>query len=245
MSLVISVQRSLPWAHACDEDRESSRSDASSNASIVAIVCSSNSRTAPRTVAAMGSSRTAENGGESAWPPRSHKDHPPPMSERCEDRSLLEREPNARGGQLELDATVRGGHLHHHAVLVLHDYRFAAAEHRPSRASGDVGAGEVLELPKGHHGALRGAPRKARFTERQSPDLDGVSPSQIGQCPRAPAESDPGGHRTLRQLQRGRGHPVLCCGRADYREQTSQHQRDQQLTHDHLLLLLGPPPRPL
>src|SRR5215467_14157624 len=61
MSLVISLQRSLPWAHACDEDRGSSRSDASSNASIVAIVCSSNSRTAPRTVAAIGSSRRADH----------------------------------------------------------------------------------------------------------------------------------------------------------------------------------------
>src|SRR5262249_1050179 len=105
-----------------------------------------------------------------------------------------------------------------------------------------VGAGEVLELLEGHHGALRRAPREARFTERQSPDFDGVSPSQIGQCPRAPAESDPGGHGTLRQLQRGRGHPVLSCGRTDHREQTPQHQRDQQLTHDHLLLLLGSPP---
>src|SRR5215475_9936422 len=53
MSLVIRVQRSLPWAHACDESIVSSSSEAASNASIVAIVCSSSSRTAPRTVAAI------------------------------------------------------------------------------------------------------------------------------------------------------------------------------------------------
>jgi len=40
MSFVISVQRSLPWAHGCDEDIGNSRSDASSSASIVTIVWS-------------------------------------------------------------------------------------------------------------------------------------------------------------------------------------------------------------
>src|SRR5262245_3571253 len=57
MSLVISVQTSLPWAHACVEDIASSWSDASSNAPMVTIVCSSNSRMASRRVAAMGASR--------------------------------------------------------------------------------------------------------------------------------------------------------------------------------------------
>src|SRR5215813_973978 len=83
MSLVISVQRSLPWAQACDEDRGSSRSDASSNASIVAIVCSSNSRTAPRTVAAIGSSRRAEGGYGSALPLRSREYQARQISERA------------------------------------------------------------------------------------------------------------------------------------------------------------------
>src|SRR4029453_3656912 len=56
MSLVISVHTSFPCAHACDDDIASSRSDASSKASIVRIVCSINSRIASRTVAAMCSS---------------------------------------------------------------------------------------------------------------------------------------------------------------------------------------------
>src|SRR5262245_19260798 len=56
MSLVISVHTSLPCAQACDEDIGSSRSEASSNASIVTIVCSINSRMASRRVAAMGTS---------------------------------------------------------------------------------------------------------------------------------------------------------------------------------------------
>src|SRR5205814_4398968 len=57
MSFVISVQASLPWAQAWDDGIASSRSDASSNASMVTMVCSSSSRIAPRTVAAMGSLR--------------------------------------------------------------------------------------------------------------------------------------------------------------------------------------------
>src|SRR5262245_46715635 len=54
MSFVISVQTSLPWAHPCDDGIASSRSETSSNASMVTMVCSSSSRLAPRTVAAMG-----------------------------------------------------------------------------------------------------------------------------------------------------------------------------------------------
>src|SRR5438874_11591110 len=57
MSFVISVQASLPWAQPWDDGIASSGSDASSNASMVTMVCSSNSRIAPRTVAAMGSLR--------------------------------------------------------------------------------------------------------------------------------------------------------------------------------------------
>src|SRR5215831_20556512 len=53
MSLVSSVQTSLPWAQTCDEDIGSSRSVAASKVSIVAIVCSRSSRIAPRTVAAI------------------------------------------------------------------------------------------------------------------------------------------------------------------------------------------------
>jgi hypothetical protein len=49
---------SFPCAHACDDDIASSRSDASSKASIVAIVCSISSRIAARTVAAICSSRS-------------------------------------------------------------------------------------------------------------------------------------------------------------------------------------------
>src|SRR5215470_18901467 len=54
MSLVISVQAFLPWAHPWEDAIASSRSDASSKASIVTVVCSSSSRIAPRTVAAIG-----------------------------------------------------------------------------------------------------------------------------------------------------------------------------------------------
>src|SRR4029450_2479972 len=53
MSFARRVNTSLPCPPACDGGIESSRSDASTRASIVAIVCSSNSRIAPRTVAAM------------------------------------------------------------------------------------------------------------------------------------------------------------------------------------------------
>src|SRR5262245_7035423 len=56
MSLVRSVQRSFPCAQACDEAIVSSRSEASSSASIVTMVCCINSRMASRTVAAMRSS---------------------------------------------------------------------------------------------------------------------------------------------------------------------------------------------
>src|SRR5262252_1580594 len=199
MSLVISVQRSLPWAHAWDEDRGSSRSDASSNASIVAIVCSSNSRTASRTVAAIGTSRrpSVDTVARSRYSARGTTITIQTDVGAGEGRSLLEGEPDPRGGQLELDAAVRRGHFHHHAVLVLHDHRLAAAEQRPSRASSDIRAGEVLELLEGDHGPLRGAPREARFADRKSHDLDGVFTPQVRQCPRAPAESDPGRHGTL------------------------------------------------
>src|SRR5215469_3929182 len=115
MSLVISVQRSLPWAHAWDEGKGSSRSDASSNASMVEIVCSSNSRTASRTVAAIGASRGAELGYGSVRPEGSWLLMDPMSGVTITtwaevgpsvDRSLLEGEPDPRGGQLELDAAV-------------------------------------------------------------------------------------------------------------------------------------------
>src|SRR4029453_18675361 len=69
MSLVISAQRSLLWAQTWDEGRGSSRSEASGNASIVAMVCSSNSRTVSRTVAAIAASlrlRVSRAGHDSA-----------------------------------------------------------------------------------------------------------------------------------------------------------------------------------
>src|SRR4029450_7295993 len=53
MSLVMSVQRSFPCAHPCDDPIVSSRSEASSRVSIVTSVCDLNSRIASRTVAAM------------------------------------------------------------------------------------------------------------------------------------------------------------------------------------------------
>src|SRR4030095_14297193 len=62
MSFVMSVQTSLPCAHACDEGMASSRSDAWKSASIVAMVCSSSSRTAACTVAAIGASPPVEPG---------------------------------------------------------------------------------------------------------------------------------------------------------------------------------------
>src|SRR5512134_1692445 len=62
MSFAMRVHASFPCAHAWDDGIVSSRSDASSRASIVAIVCSISSRIAPRTVAAMDASC-----GESAF----------------------------------------------------------------------------------------------------------------------------------------------------------------------------------
>jgi hypothetical protein len=56
MSLVTSVHKSFPCAHAWDDGVVSSRSEASSRASIVAIVWVINSRIASRTVAAMSTS---------------------------------------------------------------------------------------------------------------------------------------------------------------------------------------------
>src|SRR5438093_11551267 len=56
MSLVMSVHTSFSCAHGCDDDIGSSRSDASSKASMVLIVCSISSRIASRTVSAFCSS---------------------------------------------------------------------------------------------------------------------------------------------------------------------------------------------
>src|SRR4029453_940926 len=99
------------------------------------------------------------------------------MSERAWTRSLIECEPDSGSGQLEIEAHVRRGNFDHHAILVLHDHRRAASEHRHTRSSGDVRTGEVIELLEFEHGAIRSAPREARFAERQSEDLDGVFPS--------------------------------------------------------------------
>src|SRR5687767_5163430 len=105
MSLVISVQRSLPCAQACDEGIASSSSDAASRASIVTIVCSRSSRMASRTVAAMGPSmfwqgavlhRCTPFGDESATVQGAH----PPVQElqlRLTGRELEEAEGGAEG----------------------------------------------------------------------------------------------------------------------------------------------------
>src|SRR5262249_32614434 len=68
MSFVISVQASLPCAHACEDGIVSSRSDASSSASMVTMVCSSNSRIAPRAVLAIGAPSCSLPSGHRSFP---------------------------------------------------------------------------------------------------------------------------------------------------------------------------------